>query len=250
MGCTKNRSKISVKCLTLLLFSFFVVVPHQVWAALASQFSFSTGEEYSDNIFFEKNKQSDFVTIFTPTLSLYYAPTGVVEPTLNLNISPSGRIYADHPELNSFGFADGGRVGGGYSYQYSPRMTFNFSDYFQHQGQSRLNAGVGSTNQTPLTPTAPFSVATPSPKSPSQNLNNFTSGDQLGNTFAFQGNLQVRPDLNFMGGYSNSFSKFISAGGTDWSQTFSLRGVYNWRQEDNLHAGYSVTVTRPRAPAP
>jgi hypothetical protein len=246
MGCTKNRSKISVKCITLLLFSFFILLPHQVWAALASQFSLSVGEQYSDNIFFSKNKQGDFVTVFTPTLSLYYAPTGAAEPTLNLNISPSGRIYADHPELNSFGFADGGKVGGGYSYQYSPRLTFNLSESFQHQGQSRLNAGGGSTNQTPLTPTTPFSVATPVQANPSQNLNNFLGGDQLSNTFAFQGNLQVRPDLSFMGGYSNSFSKFISAGGTDWSQTFSLRGVYNWKQEHNLHAGYSISVTQPR----
>jgi opacity protein-like surface antigen len=246
MGCTKNRSKISVKCITLLLFSFFILLPHQVWAALASQFSLSVGELYSDNIFFSKNKQSDFVTVFTPTLSLYYAPTGVAAPTLNLNISPSARIYADHSELNSFGFTDGGTIGGAYSYQYSPRLTFNLSESFQRQGQSRLNTGGGSTNQTPLTPTTPFSVATPLPANPSQNLHNFIGGDQLSNTFAFQGNLQVRPDLSFMGGYSNSFSKFISAGGTDLSQTFSARGVYNWKQEHNLHAGYSASIAQSR----
>ncbi len=247
MGCTKNRSKISVKCLTLLLFSFFILLPHQVWAALASQFSLSVGEQYSDNIFFSKNKQSDFVTVFTPTLSLYYAPTGLAEPTLNLNISPSGRIYADHPRLNSFGFADGGKIGGGYSYQYSPRLTFNLSESFQHQGQSRLSAGGGSANQTPLTPTTPFAVATPLPPTASENLNNFVArGDQLSNAFAFQGSLQVRPDLSFMGGYSNTFSKFISAGGNDLSQTFSLRGVYNWKQEHNLHAGYSVSISQSR----
>ena len=246
MACTKNLTTITVKCITLLLFSFFILLPNQVWAALASQFSFSVGEQYSDNIFFSKNKQSDFVTVFTPTLSLYYAPTGVAEPTFNLNISPSGRIYADHRELNSFGFTDGGSIGGGYSYQYSPRLTFNFSESLRHQGQSRLQSGVDNANQnqTPLTPTTPFPVATPLPTNGSQNLNNFVSrGDQLSNAFAFQGNLQVRPDLSFMGGYSNSFSKFISAGGTDLSQTFSARGVYNWKQEHNLHAGYSVSIT-------
>jgi hypothetical protein len=221
MGCTKNRSKIWVECITLLLFDFFILVPHQVWAALASQLSLSVGEQYSDNIFFSKNKQSDFVTVFTPTLSLYYAPTGVAAPTLNLNISPSARIYADHRELNSFGFTDGGTIGGAYSYQYSPRLTFNFSESFQRQGQTRLQSGVDSANQTPLTPTTPFAVATPLPATASQNLNNFIArGDQLSNAFAFQGNLQVRPDLSFMGGYSNSYSKFISAGGDDLSQSF------------------------------
>lgn len=247
MGCTKNRSKIWVECITLLLFGFSILVPHQVWAALASQMSFSVGEQYSDNIFFSKNKQSDFVTVFTPTLSLYYAPTGLAAPTLNLNISPSARIYADHRELNSFGFTDGGAIGGGYSYQYSPRLTFNFSESFKRQGQTRLQSGVDSANQTPLTPTTPFAVATPLPATASQNLDNFIArGDQLSNAFAFQGNLQVRPDLSFMGGYSNSYAKFISAGGNDLSQTFSLRGVYNWKQEHNLHAGYSVSVSQSR----
>jgi opacity protein-like surface antigen len=126
-------------------------------------------------------------------------------------------------------------------------LTFNFSEAFQRQGQSRIQSGIDNANQTPLTPTTPFAVATPLPATASQNLNNFVSrGDQLSNAFAFQGSLQVRPDLSFMGGYSNTFSKFISAGGNDLSQTFSLRGVYNWKQEHNLHAGYSVSVSQSR----
>src|SRR3989337_2176368 len=100
MGCTRNRSKIWDNCFPIFAFFLFLLPPSSVWAAVASQFSLLVGEQYNDNIFFQRKKESDFVTIITPTLSLYYAPTGQAAPTLNLNISPSGQIYARHSELN------------------------------------------------------------------------------------------------------------------------------------------------------
>ena len=93
MVCTKNRLKTWVRAV-LALCCALLVRPSDLWAAFASQFSLSIGEEYSDNLFFSKEKKSDFVTIITPTLSLYYAPVGQTTPSLNLNISPSGQIYA------------------------------------------------------------------------------------------------------------------------------------------------------------
>jgi len=87
MGCTRNRSKIWGDLAVLIAFNSFLLFPSQIWAAIASQFSLSVGEEYSDNIFFRKKKESDFITIITPTLSLYYAPTGQGAPTSRLNIS-------------------------------------------------------------------------------------------------------------------------------------------------------------------
>jgi hypothetical protein len=246
MGCTRNRSKIWDKC--LLIFAWFVLLvpPSTVWGAFASQFSLSVGEQYNDNIFFQRKKESDFVTIITPTLHLYYAPTGQAAPTLNLNISPSGQIYARHSELNGFGFNDNASVNGGYTYHYSPRLTFSLSDTFQRQGQSRTPSGLDAF-QFPQTPTAPPPVGAPIPGVPGQNLKDFVSrGDQMNNNFTFQGNFLFRPDMSFSGGYSNNFTKFIQAGGTDWSQTFSIRGIYNWKQEHNLHAGYSITSNNAR----
>jgi hypothetical protein len=165
-------------------------------------------------------------------------------PTLNLNISPSGHVYARHGELNSFG--DNAAINGGYAYQYSPRLTFNFSERFQRQGQTRT-AGFDGAQQTPLTPTTPFPQGAAVPSGSSQNLRNFVSrGDQLSNEFAFQGNFLFRPDMSFTGGYSNTYAKFLSAGGSDLSQRFSIRGIYNWKQEHNLHAGYSISIINPR----
>jgi hypothetical protein len=245
MGCIRNHSKIWGDCVLIGSFFFFLLAPSEALAAFASQFSLLVGEQYNDNIFFQKQKEHDFVTIITPTLHLYYAPTGQAVPTLNLNISPSGLIYARHSDLNNFGFSDTSAINGGYTYFYSPRLTFSFSEDFARQGQTRLPGSVAGF-QSPLTPTTPFPTGTPVPQSSSDLKNFISNGDQLTNNFAFQGNFRYRPDISFSGGYSNTFTKFLQAGGTDWSQTFSIRGVYNWRQEHNLHAGYSLTSNNSR----
>jgi hypothetical protein len=241
MGCTRSLLKIWGRFLVIIVFFLAVLSPSSVWAAFASQFSLSVGEQYNDNIFFAKQKEHDFITIITPTLHLYYAPTGQAEPTLNLNISPSGQIYARHSELNEFG--DNASVNGGYTYHYSPRLTFNLTDTFQRQGQTRT-PGVSDPFQVPLTPT----TGPPGLPGPGQNLNDFISrGDQLNNNFAFQGNFLYRPDLSVSGGYTNTYTKFIDQGGSDLFQTFSIRGIYNWKQEHNLHAGYSVSIAKSRS---
>lgn len=247
MGCTRNRLKIWVKSTTVGMLGVFLLWPTEIWAAFASQFSLSVGEEYTDNLFFTKKKESDFVTIVTPTLSLFYAPIGQTAPTLNLNISPSGQIYARNSEFNTFGFNDNSSINGGYTIQYSPRLSFNLSESFQRQGDTRLTGLIGTGNQLPLTPTAPFPPAGTVPNGASQNLKDFTSGgQQLSNHLAFQGIYRYRPDLSINGGYSNSYAKFIDQGGSDLSQTFSIRGIYNWKEEHNLHAGYSVSIVNPR----
>jgi hypothetical protein len=240
MGCTRSLLKIWGKYTVITFLVLSLWLPSPVWAAFASQFSLSVGEQYNDNIFFAKKKEHDFITIITPTLHLYYAPTGQAEPTLNLNISPSGQIYARHSELNDFG--DNASVNGGYTYQYSPRLTFNLSDTFQRQGQTRT-PGVSDPFQVPLTPT----TGPPGLPGPGQNLNDFiSSGDQLNNYFGFQGNFLYRPDLSISGGYTNTYTKFIDRGGSDLFHTFGIRGIYNWRQEHNLHAGYSVSFAKSR----
>ena len=243
MGCTRNRLKTWGECFRIFVLFGFFLTPSAVLAAVASQFSLSVGEQYNDNIFFQKNKEHDFVTVITPTLHFFYAPTGQAAPTLNLDISPSAQFYARHSELNNFG--DELSSGGSYTYHYSPRLTFSLSDRFRRQGQTRTPGVDGF--QLPLTPTGGFPVGAPAPRIPGQDLDDFVSrGDQLRNNFAFQGRFLYRPDISINGGYSNVYTKFLDAGGNDWSQSFSIRGVYNWRQEHNLHVGYRVTSTNSR----
>ena len=251
MGCTRSLSKIWAKWFAIVTFLPALLSPSSAWAAFASQFSLSAGEQYNDNIFFRKDKEGDFVTVITPTLSLYYAPTGQGAPTANLNISPSGQIYAHHPELNGFGFTDGSSIDGGYSYQYSPRLTFGLSSSFRLQGDTRL-PNAENLFFVPSTPTTPIPTSTPigapgAPSAPGQNLDNFISrGETFTNSSSFQGSFLYRPDISFSGGFSNTYIKFIQQGGSDWIQEFSIRGIYNWRQEHNLHAGYSISYSNSR----
>jgi hypothetical protein len=46
--------------------------------------------------------------------------------------------------------------------------------------------------------------------------------------------------------YVNGYTAFIDAGGNEISNLVGVRGVYQWRQEHNLHAGYAVKLLKPR----
>lgn len=39
---------------------------------------------------------------------------------------------------------------------------------------------------------------------------------------------------------------YINQDGSDLTQTIYFRGIYNWRQEHNLHAGVSVNIFNSR----
>ncbi|HWP22866.1 MAG TPA: hypothetical protein VNM15_01615 [Candidatus Binatia bacterium] len=211
-----------------------------VWAAVASQFSFTASEGYSDNIFFSKDKEHDFITVFTPKLTLLYAPPGQVVPTLNLDLSTSGEIYARNSDLTNFG--KNVWLNGAYTYQYSPRLNLYVSDSLRRLGDTRTGGLAGSFQSGPTSP--PTGV--PSPPV-STNLNNLISrGDQWSNWVSLHGSYLYRPDMSFTAGYSNQIVSFVDAGGTDVFHTISLRGIYNWRQEHNLHAGYSISISRSR----
>jgi hypothetical protein len=222
-----------------------VLIPATGHAAFASRFSLTLQEEYNDNIFFTKNKEHDIVTVITPTLTFLYAPAGQTAPTFNLNISPSAELYARHSDLNNFG--DTLSLNGAYSYQYSPRLNFHVSNTLQRLGDTRAGDLDEGGIQSRSTPTSPPPVNASAPQPSSQNLKDFISrGDQITNSFSALGSFLYRPDVRFTGGYTNSFVHFIDAGGNDVFHTVGFRGIYNWRQEHNLHAGYSLSIGESR----
>jgi hypothetical protein len=216
-------------------------------ARFAIKFSPTLGELYTDNIFYTKDKESDFVTTITPTLSILYAPEGQTAPVLNLNISPSGLIFARHGELNNFG--DNWGVNGGYTYQYSPQLSFSVSDVLGRQGQYRLGPSTQGAFQLPSPPTSPPPVGGTLPGQANQNLSSFTSGgfSQFWNNFSLLGTYLYRPDIRFTGGYTNNLVKYFNQGGSDLWHTVGFRGVYNWRQEHNLHAGIFINIYNSRS---
>jgi hypothetical protein len=244
MGFIRSHSRIWGRWIFLVGAVFSFASPVDGWAAFASQFSLLVGEQYSDNIFFSKDKEHDFVTIFIPTLTLLYAPPGEVAPTLNLNISSSGEIYARHSDLNNFG--DNIWVSGGYTYQYSPRLDFHLSDTFRRQGPTRMGA-FGGFDELPAGPTSPGLPGGIISPPFSQNLEDFISrGDQLSNSLYFQGSFLYRPDIRFNAGYNGTYAKFLDAGGSDGFHTIHTRAIYNWRRDHNLHAGYSISINNSR----
>jgi hypothetical protein len=247
MGCTKNHSRTWNSWILIVISIVGPLCSSAAEAAFAVKSAFTFGELYTDNIFFTKDKDHDFVTTLTPTLSILYAPAGEIAPTLNLNISPSGLIFARHSELNNFG--DNLNLNGGYTYQYSPRLSFNVSDVLGRQGGYSLGPLAQGVFQLPSTPTSPPPVGGTIPGQGNQNLSNFTSGQansQIWNNFAVLGTYLYRPDMNFTGGYTNNVVHYIDQGGTDLYQTIGVRGVYNWRRDHNLHAGYWISIYTTR----
>jgi len=240
MGCTRNPSKIWDNSLFLFALLLTLSVPSSsVWAAVASQFSFLTGEEYNDNIFFSKNREHDFITVFSPTLTLLYAPEGQVKPTLSAEISPSYQLYARHSDLNNF---DNVSAKGAYAYQYSPVLSFYLSDFFYRQGKTRTE-NLYQPNSLLAGPTSPPPVGKVVTPPLSENVTSLiSSGKQATNFVSLGGSYLYRPNIQFIAGYTNQFTNFIDAGGKDVYHTISGRGVYNWRQDHNLHAGYKLSI--------
>jgi hypothetical protein len=246
MGCIRNRSRIWNSWLLLASGFVYLVSANHAEAAFAIKLSPTLGELYTDNIFYTKDKEADFVTSLTPTLSILYAPEGQTAPTLNLNIYSSGLIFARHSELNNFGNNWG--LNGGYTYQYSPQLNFNVSDVLGRQGQYRLGPVTQGAFQLQSPPTSPPPSGGTLPGQSNQNLSNSTSGgfSQFFNNFNLQGTYLYRPAVSFTGNYSNNIVTYSNPGGTDIYQTIGFRGVYNWRQEHNLHAGFNINVLNSR----
>ena len=250
MACTRNHSRILGSWLLLVCGVLYLFSANHAEATFALKFSPTLGELYTDNLFYTKNKEGDFVTTITPSVSILYAPEGQTAPNLNLNIWSSGLIFARHSEQNNFG--DNWGLNGGYTYQYSPQLTFFASDALARQGPYRL--GVQGTDSLiqgafhlPSPATSPPPTGRTLPGQGSQNLSNFTSGgSQFWNNFFLQGSYRYRPDISFAGAYQNNFVDYINQGVSDLSQTISFRGVYNWRQEHNLHAGVYVSIYNNR----
>jgi hypothetical protein len=245
MACIRNRSKISGSWLFLVTGVVYLFSANLAEARFAIKFSPTLGELYTDNIFYTRDKEHDFVTTITPSLSILYAPEGQTVPILNLNISPSGLIFARHSDQNNFG--DNLALNGGYTYQYSPQLNFHVSDVLGRQGLYRLGPLTEGAFQLPSAPTSPPPVGGTLPGQRNQNLSNFTSGgSQFWNNFMLQGTYLYRPDISFTGGYTNNFIKYLDQGGNDLSQTIGFRGIYNWRQEHNLHAGFYINIYNNR----
>jgi hypothetical protein len=219
-----------------------IFLSNDVDAQFSSQFSLSVGEEYNDNIFFTKQREHDFISQIIPTFTFQYRPTRAPTHSFNFDFSPVGEIYARNSDLNNFG--DNLTFNGGYNYSYSPRLTFGLSDSLRRQGITRS----GTFGQ----PRASLQISTPTQPpvpglSTSQRLGDFVSdGETLANNFTAYARYLYAPDITLSGEYNMGYTGFLDVGGSDFSHIIGIRGTYNWRQEHNLHAGYSIEIIKIR----
>jgi len=232
-----------VKCasrpvvMAILVLSVFVA--SESWAAIAGQVSFTVGEEYNDNIYFTRPKDGDFITHFAPTFSLLYAPTGHTVPTLTADFTPIGQVFALHDRETNF--ADNLRFRTAYTYNYSPRLLFQAANTFRRLGDTRTSIGEGFVGGW-----LPIEGGVPPPPS-FQDLGNFTTGGkQLTNQLALGGRYKYSDKFSFTSNYTFDYTSFIDQGGRDIWHSAGLRGVYNWRQEHNLYAGYTAEFIKSR----
>jgi hypothetical protein len=244
-----NRRRLSLRPTTVkVCFSvsiFLLLCSGAAHAQFASQLTLSVGEEYNDNIFFTKRKKDgDFITNFTPTITLLYQRPGELNPGLRFDFSPTGQVFARNGGLNNFG--DNLTLNGSYNYYYSPRLSFQLTEALQRLGDTRTVGALGqgwATSQSPV-PTLP----PPGGLAPSQTVGEFISnGETVANNFSIYARYLYAPNITISGGYTNQYSAYLDQGGRDLSNQINVRGTYNWQQKHNLNAGYTMNILKSRS---
>ncbi len=195
----------------LPLFLLSLILATNAEARFASRFSLSATEEYNDNIFFSKEKDHDFVTSITPTLTFLYAPPGQKDFPFRASIGSALQIFARNRDQNNFG--DNTFIDAGYTYRYSPRLSFELNETLRRVGDTRTGA--------------------------SEFVDLGTGGAQLNNDFSIDGTFLYAPKITFTGGFAGSYQSFLDEGGTDIDNSVGIRSTYQWGQH-NLHAGYRI----------
>ena len=230
--------------LSIFLHVFLIFLAENAHAGFASQLSISLREEFNDNIFFEKNKESDFITSIIPTFTLLYAPPGQTIPVFTASLAPQGQIYARNPEETNFG--DNVSLNAGYTYYHSPRLTVHLSDSLARLGNTRIGELGGFGNLPPPTSLPPSGSVIAQPSS--QQLGGLVAnGQQFSNQLSMRGVYTLDPNVSVVGDSGVGFRRYLDLGGNDISYTIGARGIYKWREEHNFHLGYGVNIIRSRA---
>jgi len=242
---TAGKSCRTLAALVAALFFSAIIGSTKASAEIYGGFSLGTGEEFSDNIFFRtqpgRNNVKDWITHIVPTFTMLYATPGDPTPVLTATLAPEGQIFARNATFGNFG--DNIAFDSAYTYKATPVFTVNFTENLRRTGLTRtigLDA-MGPPPQLPVTPTDLPSIGSFVPLPLAQAIQTLvTKGRNFTNGFTMQPVYQYSPTLTFSGGYSMGYSN--SRSGQDFSHSAGVRGVYNWLQEHNLFAGYTVNV--------
>jgi len=232
-------------------------------ARFASQFSLSTGEQYTDNVFFSENKQYDFITEITPTLRLIYQPSAIPASMLTADINAPAEIFARHSELNNIGNRLSLRTQ--FNYPYSRRLSFAFTDCLGRLGKARnggsgdARSGDGSGGGGTIGSLAGQGQSGGCGGSGgfggagsggSQSLANegelVTTGEVLENTFDASSTFLATPTLTLRGAYKWRYIAFFDEGGKETSQGGEFEASYSKWQQHNLRAKFRIEFLKSR----
>jgi hypothetical protein len=213
---------------------------NDVNAGFAGRFSLSLGEGFSDNIFFERNKEADFATVIRPTFSILYAPPGQTIPIFRADLSPEGQIFARNPQESNFG--KNTTFNTEYTHYYSPLLTIYVRDTLERVGPVR-SSGSGFERGSTQPPSGGGTGGPPS----LHPFGDFVSfGNEVRNEISARGSYTYSPNLSFGGDYAFGFANYLDQGGSDIWHRVAARGVYRWRDEHNFHFGYGVDIIKTR----
>jgi len=211
-----------------------------VKAGFASRVSLSLGEEYSDNIFFDRRKEHDFSTTIKPTFSILYAPFGQTIPIFSADFTPEGQIFARHSEDSNFG--KNITLNAEYSHYSSPLLTFYIRNTLQRLGETRSGSS-GFERRSILPPPGGGTGGPPV----LQRFGDFVSNEnEIRNQISARGDYTYSPNISFGGDYAFGYTSYLDAGGSDVWHRVGARSVYRWRDEHNFHFGYGVDVIKTR----
>ena len=221
--------------LSLCVLVFGVLLPENTQAGFLSRVSLSVAEEYNDNIFFSEKKDHDFVTSIRPGLSLLYKPPGHEASIFTANVSSPIKFFVRNSELNNFG--ENVSLNTRYKYDYSRRLSFQLLDNLRRVGETRDQGPTGRASK---------SSSTRQPLAVSKAGDLVSSGATLANFFSARTNFRYTADITFTGRCSTAHKAFLDEGGNETSHSIGARGIYRWRNQHNLHAGYSIRIINSR----
>jgi hypothetical protein len=165
-------------------------------------------EEYNDNIFLSNsNRESDFITAFTPGLTLTAQQPGF---NLTAGYNVTAEIYAQHSELNNA--ANRHNFLASVSYAGTPRLTLGLTEVFAYDKNSNaasvegVSSGRRGTMSNVFAPTMDYQLTqrTTWRVLASYGLERFSgSGGRDADTYRFGTGLAftVTPRFNLTGGY-------------------------------------------------
>jgi hypothetical protein len=212
-----------------------IFFPRGLGAGILSRFSLSVGEQYDDNIFFSKDRQLDFITLISPSLSLSYSPPGQTAPIFTADLTPLGQIFARHRNESNFG--DNLTFNTAYTYYHSPRLTLYAGDTLTRLGQTRIMPW--SESDFLPTEVRPVGLTHVNPFLQFQG-ESLSSGSAVNNYTFAAGEFKYGARIKFIGNYGFNYTRLLDQSGSDLSQVLGARAVYAWNEERSLHIGYAI----------